>query len=316
MLSSLLALGAGAGLADALAIRGSECSVHFTVDGAVSGDVGQISSGQVRAGDGIDSATFSLKGDQIWDSKGRGCWWTPPTHLLQCDEGQTPDDGWEIGCDGAVTWKGHTSFYECDTDQEGQYNLYLMESGTNCNKVTLMADGCHDECPPPPPPPQEGCPTNLDGTYEFPHLIIPVDKSNPDKASGTSYNGLISSTVSSDFNFDIPNSYDGKQCSLVFLFPKQEDLETSSFTFEGSGGLGFTWLDKSVSEDTTYNNKPGVKKDLGDQTVAPGNSYSVATFDCPAGETIAFEIGARGDTYLKYFQDYNPSPIGLYITVC
>lgn len=256
-----------------------------------------------------------------------------PEKVLQCDDNQTPETGFEIGCDGSVTFNGKDTFYECETDQKDQFNIYLEKpsAGVNCGEVKLSADSCKKECPkpttkpapqptttqaPPPQPTQKGCPTNLEGDYEFPHLIIPVDKSNGDEATGTSYFGEVSSTKSSLFNFDIPSGDKGKQCSLVFLFPKQEDLETSSFTFSGSGELDFSSLESPAEESTTYNNKPAQKEDLGSQTVSPGNSYSIATFDCPAGETVGYEISASGDTSLRFFQDYNPSPIGLYITVC
>lgn len=75
MLSSLIALSFGTVLTDAIAIR-STCDVSFTVDGDISGPVGEISSGQVRAGDGVGSSSFQLQGDQLWDADGNGCWWT------------------------------------------------------------------------------------------------------------------------------------------------------------------------------------------------------------------------------------------------
>lgn len=243
-----------------------------------------------------------------------------PTHTLQCDEGQVPDCGFEIDCHGGLSYLGQTEFYSCETESHDQFNLYLKPSGVNCKKVTFWADGCHDECPkpkpPPPPPAPKGCPVDLSGAYEFPHLIIPVDKNSPDHAAGTSYFGDLSGSVSSVFNFDIPYEDKGKKCSLVFLFPEQKDLETSSFTFSGAGDVSFSRLSGTASQSTTYNNKPGVKESYGTTRVAPGNSYLVATFDCPAGEAISFEIDAVGDTCLNYFQDYNPSPIGLYITKC
>lgn len=75
MLSPILALGFGAALTNAVAIRGSECSFHLTAGGAITGPVGEISSGQVRAGK-VSSTTFNIKGDEVWDDKGKGCWWT------------------------------------------------------------------------------------------------------------------------------------------------------------------------------------------------------------------------------------------------
>ncbi|ODM23038.1 hypothetical protein SI65_00627 [Aspergillus cristatus] len=160
------------------------------------------------------------------------------------------------------------------------------------------------------------CPTNLNGEYTAPHLIIPVDSSSPDTAPGTSYNGTISSSKTTLYNFDVPQSYADKTCSLVFLFPKQEDLETSAFTFSGDGKIDFASLESAVTTDTSYSNMPGVKEDYGVTTLAPGNSYVISTFSCPAGEAISYEMKNAGSTYLDFFEDYNPSPIGLYITTC
>ncbi|OJJ44523.1 hypothetical protein ASPZODRAFT_153460 [Penicilliopsis zonata CBS 506.65] len=152
------------------------------------------------------------------------------------------------------------------------------------------------------------CPTDLSGTWEFPHLIIPIDSAKPKDAAGTSYYGTVSSTVSSLFNFDIPSSDSGKTCSLIFLFPEQADLETSSYTFSGNGEINFGLLESPATSSTDYDNAPAIKTDYGVFTVAPGNSYLIATFSCPAGETVGYELKNAGTTDLNYFQDYNPSP--------
>jgi len=121
--------------------------------------------------------------------------------------------------------------------------------------------------------------------------------------------------MSSIFNFDIPTSYTGT-CSLVFLFPEQSQLTTSSYTFSGSGEIDFKQLSTVAAQATTYANQGGVEADFGVKTVTPGTSIVVETFSCPAGETVSFELIAKSGTSLTYFQDYNPSPIGLYITTC
>ena len=162
-----------------------------------------------------------------------------------------------------------------------------------------------------------GCPASLSGTHEFPHLIVPVDKNSPTTASGTSYNGTVSSTVSSIFNFDIPASDSGKTCSLVFLLPSQGDLVTSAFTLSGSGGLDFARLVAPATAQTSYSNVPAVAKDLGGPaSVTPGNEYVIGSGPCYAGETISYEVSATGSLALNYFQDSAASAIGLYITVC
>ncbi|EAA64790.1 hypothetical protein AN1670.2 [Aspergillus nidulans FGSC A4] len=160
------------------------------------------------------------------------------------------------------------------------------------------------------------CPADLSGDYEFPHLIIPIDSSSPDEAYGTQFNGTVTSTVSTIFNFDIPATAAGKTCTLVFLFPRQEDLETSAFDFSGDGTIQFSAVETYATESTTYNNAPQISQNLGQFTVSPGNSYTVCSSECPAGQTVGYEMSTAGTTELEFFEDYNPSPIGLFITVC
>lgn len=161
------------------------------------------------------------------------------------------------------------------------------------------------------------CPASLSGTYEYPHLIVPVDKSQPDQQGGTSYNGTISSTISSIFNFDIPATDAGKTCTLVFLLPEQSQLTTSAFSLSGSGGFDVAQLSSPATEQTTYNTVPSVASDLGGpSSVTPGNEYVIASGSCAAGQRISYEVTATGSLDLNYFQDYNPSPIGFYVTVC
>ena len=161
------------------------------------------------------------------------------------------------------------------------------------------------------------CPASLSGNYQYPHLIVPVDKSQPTKAGGTSYNGTISSTVSSIFNFDIPASDAGKTCTVVFLLPTHDKLTTSAFSLSGSGGFDVALLSSPATEQTSYSTIPSVDKDLGGpSSVIPGNEYVISSGACASGKRIGLEVTATGSLDLNYFQDYNPSPIGLYITVC
>ncbi|KAI9653038.1 MAG: hypothetical protein M1831_006245 [Alyxoria varia] len=163
----------------------------------------------------------------------------------------------------------------------------------------------------------KSCPANLNGNYEFPHLIVPVDSSHPQKAYGTSYNGQVGHTKSSIYNFDIPPSEHDKTCTLVFLFPEKADLVTSSYTISGSGGLDVKGLKGPATEQTSYGTRPAIAEDVGAvDKISLGNSYTIASGPCAAGHRIGYEVSATGGLELDYFQDYNPSPIGLYITVC
>jgi hypothetical protein len=321
-------LGLVAGTNALIAERWAPCCFHVSASGAVTGTIGQLNDGQNRQGGGLSPAQYCIADGAIKDANGRGCILTrkslysfivvfiytesapAPTTQWQCDTGATSTSGFSIGCDGTIAYNGGTTFWECQTGDHGEANIYSTPGGSNCGQVTLKADSCFSGCPPP------GCPANLNGNYEFPHLIIPIDSSNPSSAPGTSYFGQVSSTISSIFNFDIPASDAGKTCSLTFLFPLQSQLTTSSFAFSGNGGIDFSKLNGVATSATSYNNAPGTATDYGTTVVAPGHSYTIATFPCPAGTAVSFEMKAVGDTNFRYFQDYNPSPIGMFVTTC
>jgi len=161
------------------------------------------------------------------------------------------------------------------------------------------------------------CQTSLSGSYQTPHAIIPCSSEHKDTAYGTSYNGQINSTTSTIFNFDIPYSYEGKQCTILFLFPEKKDLQTSDYTFSGSGSISFSQLSSAASiAKTSYSNAPSVGKDLGSIEIMPGNSYVVANEMCKAGTTESIELSSEGGLALNFFEDWNPASLGLYITAC
>ncbi|KAI4641143.1 hypothetical protein J4E93_008021 [Alternaria ventricosa] len=160
------------------------------------------------------------------------------------------------------------------------------------------------------------CPKDLNGNYEYPHLIVPVDSEQPDKAHDTSYNGKIDSHTCTIFNFDIPASMAGKKCSAMFMLPKKEDLETSDYTMSGHGKCTISKLKGPADAMTTYKNMPAKDKDVASMEMTPGNTYPVETGDCEAGKTVSYMICGSGDFSMDYFQDYNPSPIGMYVRQC
>ncbi|TKA81066.1 hypothetical protein B0A49_00686 [Cryomyces minteri] len=274
--------------------RTASCCFGLTADGGPGGSVGQLADGQNRFGQGLNAASYCIDNGAITDSSGRGCILTPPTTQFQCDVGATPASGFSVGCDGRLEANGSTKFVACPTED----NDWLPGSDTS---------SCPDA---------KTCPPELTGNWEYPHLIVPVDPSKPDTALGTSYNGSISSKISSIYNFDVPAADTGKTCSLIFLLPKKSELETSNFTLSGTGAIDFGMLSSAATAGTTYDSIPSTAKDYGVTTVVPGNAYTIATFPCPAGERVSYKANAKDNTCLNYFQDYNPSPIGLYITVC
>ncbi|KAI5251796.1 hypothetical protein E4T42_03925 [Aureobasidium subglaciale] len=160
------------------------------------------------------------------------------------------------------------------------------------------------------------CPRNLPGmdSYLKPRLIIPVDSNSPSTAYGTQYNAYIGNGNSTIFTFDIPQSYSGKQCELVFTLPTQSQLETSFVSESGHGGVDFKQLKSAVDEKVTFANQPAIAKDFGEKGVQTGNAYSITTGDCSAlGQAVSYELTATGDKEIDFFQDWNPCPIGLWI---
>ncbi|KAL9050148.1 MAG: hypothetical protein Q9162_006819 [Coniocarpon cinnabarinum] len=169
---------------------------------------------------------------------------------------------------------------------------------TSTFTVTSASAPAGSQAPGPAPSPTStstsagACPASLSGNYEFPHLIVPVDKNQPNTALGTSYNGTFSSTVSSLFNFDVPPADADKTCTLVFLMPDQEDLQTSSYELSGSGGIDVQGLVSPATQGTTYANAPAVSGDVGSvPSLAPGNSYTISSSPCASGQTIGWRGG-------------------------
>ncbi|ORY70281.1 ubiquitin 3 binding protein But2 C-terminal domain-containing protein [Pseudomassariella vexata] len=329
---------------NAISIRSNAaCGFHLSTSSS-SGEisVGQLSNGQARAGKGIKPSVFTWFGDAFLDQQGRGCWWTPPTSVLQCDINQQPDHRFEIGCDGTLSYLSQSTFYQCQTGDDDQVNIYLSSSGGNCQPISLVTSGCGSLSPQPQPQPTVhpapvlppapvSCPPDLDGPFESPHLIIPIDKAHPTKPYGSSLFGQVSENASTIFNFDIPlsSAATDQSCKTIFAFPTKDQLQTSSYFFTGDGLVSFARLgeDVGVGLDTTYDKAVEMgrgERELGVFELRPGNTYVIESFECKelAGREVVYVMmvakgyGDGVETCLVYFQDWNPSPIGLFIRKC
>lgn len=65
-----------------------------------------------------------------------------PTFTLQCDKNQPPDHGFQIGCDGTLSFGGQSVFYECPTGEGDEINIYLRPISDQCHEITIQADSC------------------------------------------------------------------------------------------------------------------------------------------------------------------------------
>ncbi|KAI0467152.1 hypothetical protein F4859DRAFT_278165 [Xylaria cf. heliscus] len=118
------------------------CGFHLSCSGAFNGSIGEKSSGQARASSDVSPSLFTWFGDAFADQQGSGCWWTPPTLTLQCDKNQQPDHGFQIGCDGSLSFNGQSVFYECPTGEGDEVNIYLHRISDQCHEITIQADSC------------------------------------------------------------------------------------------------------------------------------------------------------------------------------
>ncbi|KAI1179048.1 ubiquitin 3 binding protein But2 C-terminal domain-containing protein [Nemania sp. FL0916] len=118
------------------------CGFHLSCSGSFNGSIGEKTSGQAHASSNVTPSLFTWFGDAFADQQGSGCWWTPPTFTLQCDRNQPPDHGFQIGCDGSLSFNGQTVFYECPTGEGDEVNIYLQPNGGQCHEITIQADNC------------------------------------------------------------------------------------------------------------------------------------------------------------------------------
>lgn len=154
------------------------------------------------------------------------------------------------------------------------------------------------------PSKRTGCPGYLtEGQFEFPHYITQISASQPDKAYGPQYNGVFTpNDISSIFSFDIPASRSNWNCTLEFLFPSQDELKTSSYSYSGAGTFVFTGYNAGdcPTAQTTYNNQPalGPYPAFPPVHMEPGYAYVLDIGPCfvSAGTCVA---GGESSIHLK-----------------
>lgn len=166
---------------------------------------------------------------------------------------------------------------------------------------------------------QHNCPKALPALpgFEFPHLIVPVSKAHPDVANPNTFSPSITpDDLATIFNFDILHG--DQSCELGFYFPRQDQLETSSFTFSGPGTFTVRINKRgkgAQAGDTTWNKQPaagmydGFPKEI---LMTPGNYYSLFTGACPEG-LWSITISSV-DSIFYWFQSFDLCPIGPFVT--
>ena len=163
--------------------------------------------------------------------------------------------------------------------------------------------------------PTPNIPSKIPEPFELPHLIIPIDKSSPNKIIGNGFRAQLSPTISTVFVYDVSPAYAGKTCTLVFYLPppfKYQDL--APVQIRASGGISVARLSNPVSANSNANNI-GNSSPVGSvSSVQLGNQYTIASALCQAGQTLAYEVDSLSGLTMDWFQMTYP-PLGLFTLV-
>jgi hypothetical protein len=312
-------------------------------NGSSAGDIVETTIGENRIGGTYSRAVYSINAKVLTDANGNNCSISSSTAQFQCASNSTAtlftlgdnnyllyDDTNEdfLACpadDGSLN-----IFSDAKTDTTGCKTVQLLYGGFSCAALgrptsSSAAVPSATSTTSPRSTSAAVCPKNIDsGSFQFPHLIVPTSPDAPDYAFGNSYTAHITSTNTTLFNFDVPSDapYTGT-CALIFLFPFASATQSGSYTFTGieeeqgeNGGLDFALLSSIATAETTYKSTPTVATDYGTTSILPGNNYTVATFPCPAGQTVTYSGSSVGGVGLSYFENSAPSAIGLYMVPC
>lgn len=322
-------------------------------------NVRQDTIGQPKIGGTFPLGSYILEEKSLRDSQNHTCIISPNTSQLQCTQGVPQNTVFTFSDDFHILHGDSAKWLACPSagpGDDGSQVIYAdtKEDKTGCSEIELLAGGFGCAVLGRPDPttsstiaartepasyastapstvntstPAVSCPKDIgEGTFQFPHLIVPTSLTNTEKAGGNSYTAYISASNTTLLNFDIPavEPYLGT-CSLVFQFPYGSDLnpDTPKFYFSGleqqegsNGGLDFALLDGVASESTTFASTPKVATDYGKTKIIPGTNYTIASFPCQSGKTVSYSVSSAGGVELDYFQDSRASAIGLFVVPC
>ena len=156
--------------------------------------------------------------------------------------------------------------------------------------------------PPAPQPPvhPQGpakCPLELD--LQPGKFLPPVIEVNGEP----SYNGEVGPGVSTTFTFNVPpNNPVVKKLSIVFALPYHGTMETSEWESQGKGVLAFSGGHSAPPRP--FVPSEGLRMEL-----------ESLPYQAVAGKQIHYTLESVGGAQLKFFQDFNPCPVGLFMVM-
>ncbi|OCK76950.1 hypothetical protein K432DRAFT_385067 [Lepidopterella palustris CBS 459.81] len=129
------------------------------------------------------------------------------------------------------------------------------------------------------------CPVNLSSTYEYPHLIVPVNECNLNTALG---NGHPLYPPCS--NFDIPAFRAGKTSSLVFILPTKTQQWWDQYTMSGAGAINVYKLPNPASTISTFNNIDAGELVGSVPNLTPGSVCTISSGPCTPRQKLGNRI--------------------------
>jgi glucan endo-1,3-beta-D-glucosidase len=159
-------------------------------------------------------------------------------------------------------------------------------------------------------------PVGLQGPFEAPDLIVPVDMSDPSKVIGNGYIAQLSPTLATVFVFDVRPENQGKTCNLVFHMPPASPWpDMSPVKIRSAGGIIVSSVgQQAASADISASNvvSSGVVGWI--PSISPSNQYDLVSFPCPARQRVAYQAESTGGLAMDFFQMTMP-PLGLFMSV-
>lgn len=159
-------------------------------------------------------------------------------------------------------------------------------------------------------------PVGLQGPFEAPNLIVPVDKADPSKVIGSGYVAQLSPTMSTVFIFDVRSEHQGKTCNLAFHMPPVFPWpDMSPVKIRSPGGITVSSVDEQVASADVSAKNVGSSTLVGwVPTIGPANQYDIASVPCAAGQRVAYQVESVGGLAMDFFQMTSP-PLGLFMLV-
>ncbi|KAI1433791.1 GPI anchored cell wall protein [Xylaria sp. CBS 124048] len=166
---------------------------------------------------------------------------------------------------------------------------------------------------------KDGCPAYLtDGEFESPSYITQISAKHPDKAFGPQDKARFTpNDISTIFSFDIPTERADANCTLEFLFPRNDQYGGPKYTYKGPGTFFFTGYNAGScpGPETTFNNQPQLAPfpPFPPIHMEPGYAYTIDVGPCSfsAGKCAA-GFTSTNDTHFAFTPDSDVCPIGIY----